>query len=700
MTQQNSFSGQFLAIVVVLQVIMYAALFLNFTIVRAVIGLFYLSFIPGLIFIKLLKFNFETSELVVYAAGFSLAFLMVTALVLNGFGPLVGITFPLAALPLSLVVNTVILGGAAIAYIRSSNKKTDLAPKPLGFHPSYVILTLIPLLSIVGAYFVNTTGDNFYLMLTILSIAVVFMVGVFYKDSPKVYPYAIFMIALALLFQTTFITNYLLSYGGDSPSEFFVFRTTQINSVWDPIFQVPTDLGMGRYNAMLSVTLLPTVYSNMLGIDATWVFKLVFPLLFALVPIAAYLLWQPYIGKKLAFLAAFLFMAQNTFFTEMTALNRQMIGELFLILLLMVLLNKTINRSTRFLSFGIFGFALIVSHYALAEIFLILIFVAWAISVVYLKRPSLNLQFSMVLFFSVAMLGWYIYTSEAVVFDSFMTFGTSVLSQLGGFFDPASRGQMVLTGLGLAESPSFLNTISRMFAYLTELFIALGLLVLLLNKTKFRFDRDFTVFSIVAIIFLVALTVVPGLANTLNMTRFYHILLIFLAPFCIVGIWTLANYMAKHQRTIVFSLLVVVILVPYFLFQTSFAYEAAGAENWNVALSLSTMDPVKLHGILGFIDSYSANSAKWVSINLPFNQTMASDGEIYTSLTAYGHVYRGGVETLSNTTVLHPGEMAYLSYLSINYENQVWNGSLVAPLNQTDVVYSNGGSVIYCAPQK
>jgi len=162
MAQQNSFSGQFLAIVVVLQVIMYLALFLNFTIVRAVIGLFYLSFIPGLIFIKLLKFNFETSELVVYAAGFSLAFLMVTALVLNGFGPLVGITFPLTALPLSLVVNTVILGGAAIAYIRSSNKKTDTTPKPLGFHPSYVILTLIPVLTIVGANFVNTTGDNFY----------------------------------------------------------------------------------------------------------------------------------------------------------------------------------------------------------------------------------------------------------------------------------------------------------------------------------------------------------------------------------------------------------------------------------------------------------------------------------------------------------------------------------------------------------
>ena len=94
---------------------------------------------------------------------------------------------------------------------------------------------------------------------------------------------------------------------------------------------------------MLSITVLPTVYSNMLGMDPTWVYKIIYPLIFALVPVGLYALWQPYIGKKFAFLAAFLFMAQSTFFTEMTALNRQMIGELFFVLLLLVLLNKKIK---------------------------------------------------------------------------------------------------------------------------------------------------------------------------------------------------------------------------------------------------------------------------------------------------------------------------------------------------------------------
>jgi len=189
---------------------------------------------------------------------------------------------------------------------------------------------------------------------------------------------------------------------------------------------------------------------------------------------------------------------------------------------------------------------LIFSHYALAEIFLFLIFAAWATAVFYLRRPSFNLQLGMILFFFVAMFLWYIYTSGAVVFQSFMSFTSNIAAQLGQFFNPASRGQMVLTGIGLAESPSLLNTISRGFAYLTEIFIVLGVAALLRRKMPFRFERDYIVFSILTVAFLVLLTLVPGLANALSMTRFYHILLMILAPFCAVGIWVAADFIAKH----------------------------------------------------------------------------------------------------------------------------------------------------------
>jgi uncharacterized membrane protein len=679
---------------------MYISLFLNFPFVREVVGLFYLTFVPGFIFIKLLKLELGTFEFILYSVGFSVAFLMLSGLIINEFGSLVGFSFPLSTLPLSLFINTLILVGAAVAYLRQEKEKQNSNPQNQSFSPSFLLLTLIPLLSIMGTYFVNTTGDSFFLLITIVSVALLFTVVAFYEKSTSIYPFAILMIAIALLFQTSLISNYIMPYGSDSPNELYIASATQLLSHWNPIFSVPSDLVFGRYNAMLSITVLPTVYSNMLGMSLTWVYKIIYPLIFALVPLGLYLLWKPYIGKKFAFFAAFLFMADITFFTELTALNRQMIGELFFVLLLLVLLNKKIKQEVKFISFAVFSIGLIFSHYALAEIFLFLIFAAWLASV-YLKRPSFNLQFNMIVFFFVAMFGWYIFTSGAVVFTSFTSMATQIASQFGGIFNPASRGTEVLTGLGLAQSPSMLNTVSRAFAYLTEIFIAIGIVALILKKTHFRFERDYTIFSVVALVFLVALIAVPGLANVLNMTRFYHILLMFLAPFCVIGMWASVQFVFKHEKTILVSLVIVAVLVPYFLFQTNFVYEVAKTESWSIPLSAYRMNPLQLYESYGFIDSHSVYCAEWVSNNLPCqNNTLVADTGLDTALTAYGLIYPGYVGNLTNTAAVYPGEFVCLSYLSVNYEKLTWNGTLSPVLNQTDLIYSNGGSEVYESPIK
>ncbi|MCW4000968.1 MAG: DUF2206 domain-containing protein [Candidatus Bathyarchaeota archaeon] len=694
---QRYISQHFLVVVVALQVLMYLSLFLGFDLARVVIGIAYLTFIPGFLLIKILKLdNLGMLESLLFSVGFSVAFLMLSGLVINEFGSLFGLSFPLATLPLSLFINTVIIICAVVAHLRQSRAKPPALP-PINFTAPMLLLLLIPLLAIVGAYFVNVTGNNLILLLTVVGIAALFSVGVFTERTSKSYAFAVLMIALALLLMVTVSTTFILPYGGDSPVEMYVFRTTQLNQHWNPIF-TPADEAYGRYNAMLSITMLPTVYSNMLGLDPTWVYKIIYPLLFALVPVGLYVLWQPYIGKKFAFAAAFLFMAQSTFYTEMIALNRQMIGELFFVLLLLVILNKNVGRQGKFVAFAVFGFGLIFSHYALAEIFLFLIVAAWAASVLYLKKPSFNLQLSMIVFFFVAMFLWYIYTSGSVVFDSFMSFTGYISAQLGDFFNPASRGQAVLTGLGLTQAPSFLNTISRGFAYLTEIFIVLGVVALLRKKMPFKFERDFTVFSILAVILLVMLTLVPGLANALSMQRFYHILLMVLAPFCIVGMWLTAQLLFKRRKELMVSVIIVAVLVPYFLFQTNFVYEVAGTESWSVPLSGYRMNPVQLYGTDGYIDGYSVYGAEWVSNNTRYEYNIVGDNALYTALPAYGLIYRGYIMELTNATVFHSGQYVYLSYISIHYEPETSNGTLPRLLNQTSVIYSNGGSEIYYIP--
>ena len=219
---QKYLSQHFLGIVVFLQVTMYISLFLNFPFVREVVGLFYLTFIPGFIFIKLLKLELGTLEFILYSVGFSVAFLMLSGLIINEFGSLVGFSFPLSTLPLSLFINTLILVGAAVAYLRQGKETQNSNPQNQSFSPSFLLLALIPLLSIVGTYFVNTTGDSFFLLIMIVSVALLFTVVAFYEKSTNIYPFAILMIAIALLFQTSLISNYILPYGSDSPNELYV----------------------------------------------------------------------------------------------------------------------------------------------------------------------------------------------------------------------------------------------------------------------------------------------------------------------------------------------------------------------------------------------------------------------------------------------------------------------------------------------
>ncbi len=235
---QQYISQHFLAIVVALQVVMYLTLFLDLTVARIVIGIGYLTFIPGLIIVKLLKLDkLSIVESILYSVGFSVAFLMIAGLVINQFGFLLGLTFPLATLPLSLFINTLIIVSAAVAHLRQGTPK-GVFPQKVGFTRSMLLLTLIPLLAVAGAYFVDATGNNLLLLITISAIAALFSVSLYFERSSKVYVFAILMIALALLLQGSLISNYIMPNGGDIPVN-SSFQNTRLNMHWNPIFTFP-----------------------------------------------------------------------------------------------------------------------------------------------------------------------------------------------------------------------------------------------------------------------------------------------------------------------------------------------------------------------------------------------------------------------------------------------------------------------------
>ena len=691
-------SKDFLLFVLVMQFTLDAAVLFNIPVVRQVIGFLCLTFVPGLIIFKLLKFDeSDILELVLFSVGFSVAFLMLGGLLANEFGFLLGVSQSLSLVPLLIILNSLMFVGAISVYLRSGDVKIWKS-QPIEKSPFVILFICLPILSIVGAIYMTAYGNNLLLLFTIVSIAVLFIIAVLSKRvlPPSLYPLAIAMIAIAILFHTSFISNYIVSLGSDVPGECIIFQTVENNGRW--ISTLPLGIWYGRMNAMLSITILPTFYANILNISSDWVFKLLYPLIFSLVPLGLYRLWQDYIDKRYAFISVFLFIAFETFYFEMLGLSRQIIAELFFVLLFLVILNKKMAPTNKMISFIIFSFALVASHYSLAEIFVIFIACTF-IALTVLKRPSKRITLPMVLLFLVIMFAWYIYTSGSATFASILDFGNYVYGQLGNFLNPASRGATVLTGLGLAESPSVWNTVSRIFAYFTQGLIVLGTVALLLKRTPSRVEREYFIFSLMSMAVLALLIIVPGLANTLNMTRFYHILLFFLAPLCVIGADFVVRLLFKRKRELVVSVLLLTVLVPYFLFQTEFVFEVTGSESWSIPLSGYRMSSLLLYGHYGYSEACGVNGARWLSKNTPrYLEVYADEHALANILRTYGYVFGG--TSLSNTSIVEGNSIVYLSKLNVVYGKItfgkfLWNTSELAPVfNDLNVIYANGGSEI------
>ncbi|MBS7646610.1 DUF2206 domain-containing protein [Candidatus Bathyarchaeota archaeon] len=699
MLKENTKPLSFLSTVLFLQAASYIIVFFDIPVIRQILLFAYLTFVPGYLIVKLFRFNFNHFETLIFSVGFSVAFLMLTGLALNELGYIAGISQPLSTFPLLIMLNNAILALVLLTYWR--NEASSLTNISFSL-AKWIAPLLVPLiLSVVGAMFVGVYGNNLLLLLMILAISLVAAFLTLKAVVPStVYVFAVFIIGVSLLLHSLLVSRYITTFGSDVSLELFVFRNTLESGYWNSVPPAHWDVGLGRLNGMLSITILPTVYSNILGLDSTWVFKLVFPLIFAFAPLCLYQIWRKSFGAKWAFVSAFFFMATAPFYTELLGLNRQMVAELFFTLLLFILLDKRLSGLQRIVSFTFFGFGLVVSHYGLAEIFLFLIVFALVCLLVSRQRSN-NLTVSMVVLFFVIMFAWYIYTSRASVFESFLDYGEHVYQRLGEFFNLESRGKTVLRGLGLESPPTIWNAISRFFVYATEFLIIVGFASLFFRRNNMiNLRKENFILISWAMGFLAALIIVPGLANTMNMTRFYHVLLSLLAPLCTLGATFITEIICRRKgKKIYASVLLVFILMPYFLFQSGFVYEITNSQSWSLPLSMHRLG-IRLHASFGVVTSQEVHSSLWLSQYFYAERSsLFADFHIFSALVGYGKIV--SIMKLTNTTKPMEGSYIYFGKLNTVYgmvfAQDVWNSTDILKSNfeYSDNFYSNGECEIF-----
>ena len=691
----------FVLAIVLFQLLVDVTIVLDIPVARQVLSFIYLTLVLGIILLRIFgTHGLDSVEKFLFSIGLSIAFVIFLGLIVNQIGLSFGFPAVLSAPSFILATNGAVFFLCVLSYFLNRNMQPD--KRKLNFSLPWVLTICLPLLAILGTTLVNFNGNSVILLLMIGIIALTILVTS--ARARTNWPLILLMITIAVLFQTSLISNYIVGF--DVHPAYHVFKFAQSSGKWSPIINA-TDPVIPRTNQMLSVTIFASTYSNMLNLEGTWIFKIVYPLIFALVPVGLYQLYQKYTEKKTAFAAAIVILADITFFAEIPGLPTQMIGEFFLVLSLMAMFHEKLSLVKKMIFFTIFSAGMIVSHYGISYIFMFLIFFAWLFS--FLRKKPLQIKSAYVILFFVMAFSWYIYTSQSASFTSLIDMGDNIYRNLwADLLNPQSRTEQMLRGVGMGEpATSIGHWLGRGFHYAIQFFIVLGVVIVVLKqKIGYKLNREYVVMSIAMLIFVALPLVVPTF-NLLNIPRMYHVSVLFLAPFCIMGGNSFFSFLTKLRGSHVSFILTLIVVVSLFLFEIGFIYEVAGDVSYSVPLSMYRMNRAMFYGNGYVTESVDIVGAQWLHSNIVFSVNTLIYADIVSinqPLTSYAVLPRDHTEVLSNVTSFNTNAYVYLRNFNtfdgsiVGRGWHVWNTSDISPsLEALDKIYTNAGCELFLA---
>ena len=530
--------NKFFVLILSIQFVVWGAIGLDamgfkIPILRQFIGFIYLTFVPGILLLSILRLHkLSNIETILYSIGLSLFTLIFTGFFMNMIFPFFGISEPISITPLITTLSVIVLALCYVSYRRDKDFSIPsfIEVKDI-LSPPVLFLCMIPFLSIFGTYLVNFHHNNILLMFLIILLALIALLIGFDKFIQKqLYPLTVFVIAISLLYHTSLISNYI--WGWDINIEYYLANLVIENSLWDPT--IPRTV-----NAMLSIVMLAPIFSTICGMSLTWVFKIIYPLLFSLVPLGLYRVFQKQTDDKIAFLSCFFFMSVFVFFTEMLQLARQQIAEFFLVLLILLMIDKNMNRIERAGLLIIFAFSLVVSHYGLSYLFMFSLISVYSLFFLNTWRKNQDntikstITCTFVLLCITFTIAWYMYVSSSSAFNTIINIGDHIVSSIFTEFLNPESAQGAEIVISKARSP--MREVTKYLHLIAQFFIAIGILTLLVKRREMKFEEEYAAFSYVNFAMCFFGIAVPYFASSLNTTRLYQITLIFLAPFCVVG---------------------------------------------------------------------------------------------------------------------------------------------------------------------
>ena len=346
---------------------------INFFLLRSIIVLIFLLFIPGSIIILLLKIEFDSLiEYLFLSIGLSISFIMFSGLFLNWILPIFGIKDPLNTTPLLTYFNLILLFLLFLLLITKRKSIINLPQIKLSkFNVFFSISQLLIIsMSIMGAISLNNGGTNVITFaLIIFIIADVIFIYFFKKEvNSEIFSWILFIMSISLLLMYSLRSWHIT--GWDFHIEFASFQLTKLNHFWST-----TNLPH-IYNNCLSTNILPTIISVFSKINDEYVFKVIYPLIFSFMSVVLFFIYKKFFPNYIAFIVTFFYISQSWYGNKFSTLARQQIAFLFFALMIYIFLNEKLKQSIREILLLIFGFSMIVSHYTTTFI-AIAVFLVW-----------------------------------------------------------------------------------------------------------------------------------------------------------------------------------------------------------------------------------------------------------------------------------------------------------------------------------
>lgn len=563
-------------------------------------------------------------------------------------------------------------------------------------------------------------------LFTIISTVTVLLLVHFNHIKGKEIPIYLFAISLATILQASMFGAHVI--GSDMHGEYYASRIIAADGDWE----IARHYGTQSSTSVVVSAFIP-VLSNALHIDIIWFYKVILPIGFALVPVVLYLIYKKFLSDKLAFYSALFFLIVPITSLEIVQIGKSMAAEFFMALALFtIVVSADWKWYEQLQAVVIFSITAMLCHYTVGIALLaflvgigiirfipkLKILANKATSAFMIPVVVVVLAGTGGLYYSIADQGVIMKVMSRVV----PVYSNIILQQAsdtatsiyvldptdtktledseGGYFDKHEVLMKTAIGIDFPQA-STAGKAFRITQYLTQLLICVGGMALFWLYKRYQFTAEFVAGIWSSYILMAMCVFVPQFSNIINLTRFYHFALFFLAPMFVVG-----GLVVLRKEW-----LLVTVIIIYYAFTSGAVFEITQSNSIDkVDTPYSVGLSAERTGVVGNYSPDDVKAVEWLEINAKPGYMVVGDYNGWHLVSAYlgmdrlredMAMYNPTFDSLPDkptyifTTTWNNTHGQYIDSLKDIWGGAGLRGSYPMPEFGYPVVFESGKAIIY-----